>query len=193
MKSLMQRLFYRITTLYLRLMRKNEVMSFPTAFRAAQTVAIFLPPREKDIMVACRTLGRFQKILAPRKILLICEESLTNHIPELWGNEVITYSDKSITPWFTPNRSLKAKLKNIGVDIFINLNPVFDLFLANLSIYLKAKLRISLYNDQGEYFFNFQINDSGHQFLDQKYTSILKYVNLMISDSLLKNALSPSS
>lgn len=175
-----QNFLLRLSTTYLKLFNKNEVISFPEAVRSAKIVLLLLPTNEEDFLVACRTLGRFQKTLDPKEVFAFVHESMIEHIPEGLKNRLIVYSKNSITALCRPSKELMNKLKKIGIDMIINLNPTFNLFFAKLSLLSKAKLRICFHNNKyEEYFFNCEINDTKHSFLDQRYSTILKYLSFM--------------
>lgn len=190
MKNLIKNLALHFSKMYLSLTRKSEIVSFPEVFRASQTVLIMLPFQKEDVQVACNMLERFQIILRLKTVYICVHESLASLVPHNWEKRTITYSDKCITLLYRPRQSFLKKIKAVGIDFIINLYPDFDLFSSNLAILSNAKLRVCLYNEQGDYFFNLQINDQQSHVLEQKYASMLKYINFMTGtpDATLEKA-----
>jgi hypothetical protein len=92
--------------------------------------------------------------------------------------KTLTYSVHDINRWFVPNRELLKRMKTTTFDIALDLNVNFSLPSAFLCKASNAPLRVSFAKQDGDQFYNFQVQTKKTSSSAYSYRSLLKCLDM---------------
>jgi hypothetical protein len=109
--------------------------------------------------------------------LLIRDDQLVSiaNTPPL---KTLTYSGNDINAWFLPRRELLEKMSTRTFDVALDLNVSLSLPGAFLCKASNAPLRVSFAKQDGDQFYNFQVNTKGASGSTHSYRSLLKCLDM---------------
>jgi ADP-heptose:LPS heptosyltransferase len=155
----------------------DKIIDFHQSFLSARKFLICLPSEPNELQHAGSFLSLLKEKFSDREITLIT----TNIGKSLFGNEpykFITISTEQIGFFFLPKKDFIQKIKNLDIDVAIDLNEQFNLLSACICRESKATLRVSFFKDRCEQFFNFQIRPKPSINQREKFNALIKYIHI---------------
>ncbi len=179
-EKLKKDIIYKILSLYMKLIRKKEIIDIKNSFIESKKILILLPPSKEQLEIALSFLPKLKKIFKGRKMIYVLPESLKEIFNSNFHGKSLLYQEKDISFFLLPRKKIIRLLKKENVDITICLNPDFDLFCAYTCLRSEAKLRVGLYDKKWEDYFNFQVKKENDNLLGEKYNCLVKYLNMIV-------------
>jgi len=180
-KRFKKNIIYKVLSLYLKLIRKDEVIDIKNSFLASKKILIILPSSKEQFEIALSFLPKIKNVFKKRKIIYIIPASFQNLFKSHFYGNYYFYQDKDISFFQLPRKKFIKLLKKENFDITICLNPDFDLFCAYTCIKTDAKLRIGLYDEKMDDYLNFQIKKEDDKLLGEQYNCLVKYLNMILN------------
>jgi hypothetical protein len=182
-EKIKKEIIYKLLSLYLKIRHKDEIIDIKKSFVNSKKILIFLPPNKEQFEIALSYLPRIKEIFKEREIVYILPDTFQNLFKEKFQGNPFYYQQKDITYFSLPSKKLLDFIKKEKFDISICLNPAFDIFSAYTCLRSEAKLRIGLYDEKGEDYFNFQVKKDGDKLLSERYNCLVKYLNMILNSA----------
>lgn len=130
--------------------------------------------------IALPYLNQIKKIFKGRNIVYVLPQTFDKLFSESVKGNPFYYQEKDITYFSLPSKKVINFLRKEHFDITISMNPDFDIFSAYTCLKSEAKLRIGLYDEKAERYFNFQVKKDGDKLLGERYNCLIKYLDMMV-------------
>ena len=165
---------------YIKFRFKEEIVDMKKSFVNSKKILIFLPPVRGHFEIALPYLNQIKKIFKGRDIIYVLPQTFDKLFSESVKGNPFYYQEKDITCFFLPSKKVINFLLKEKFDITISMNPDFDIFSAYTCLKSEAKLRIGLYDEKAERYFNFQVKKDGDKLLGERYNCLIKYLDMMV-------------
>ena len=172
---------YKVLSLYLKIRRKNEVIDIKKAFVESKKILVILPTGREQFEIALAYLPKIKNIFLNREIIYILPDSYQTLFNDKFKGNPFYFHEKDITYFSLPGKKIINLVKKKKFDISICLNPEFSLFSAYTCLKSESKLRIGLYTEKGEEYFNFQVKNDGDKLLSERYNCLVKYLDMVLN------------
>jgi hypothetical protein len=157
---------------------RDRVMNFTDAITRARRALVIFPETTID-NESVSTLLRYllRKFSSDGMMVLIRDDQLfaMSSAPPM---RTLTYSTHDINKWFVPRNNLIKRMKTSSFDIALDLNVNLSLPSAFLCKASNAPLRISFAKQNGDQFYNFQIQTKKTANSAYSYRSLLKCLDM---------------
>ena len=174
-------IIYKLLSFYLKFRHKDEIIDIKKTFIDSKKILVVLPLSKEQFEIALTYLPKIKNIFVGKKIFYILPESFQSLFKERFDDSPFFFQQKDITYFSLPSKRIINSLKKEKFDISISLSPDFELFGAYICLKSEAKLRIGLYDERGENYFNFQVKKDGDDLLGEKYNCLVKYLDMIFS------------
>lgn len=132
---------------------QNAPFNICDKVQAVRNVLVCLPNDAAAVSAAVDAIGDLRNSFPKWRITLIVSENST--LSRLHDLTLLTYSEKQLTRYGSPKKSLVENLLRSKFDLTIDLSPAYDF--TNLALVWKsgAGLRFGFYHPTREDFYNF--------------------------------------
>jgi len=178
------KLNYRISKFLLKKVLKSKVSSEPLDFgraiRLSKEVLIFISVNEDDFNSCLDFCRYFQKNFTDKKISIILSGLNKDPLKGFRPANVFLFlkSDFNFLKFF--KKSFLKNIGKVGFDLYIDLNPGFEIPAVHLASKMDCPVKASLYLKEKEKFFNFYLRGDQRRSLKDRYISLIHCL-LMLS------------
>jgi len=169
-----------LLSLYIKFRYKEEVVDMKKSFVSSKKILVLLPSARGDFEIALSYLKKIKEIFKERDIIYVLPQTFHTLFTKSFTGNPFYYQEKDITYFSLPSRKIINSLRKEHFDITTSMNPDFDLFSAYTCLKSEAKLRIGLYDEKAERYYNFQVKKDGDKLLGERYKCLMKYLDMMV-------------
>ncbi|MGB2870102.1 MAG: hypothetical protein WBD36_16765 [Bacteroidota bacterium] len=160
--------------------RKNrdEAIRFTEAVSRARRALVLFPESALDWESTQTVLKYLSRRFASGSMLLLVRDDLKANVGGAQAVKTVTYTLQDVNTWFVPRGQLLRKMKTSTFDIAVDLNFGLALPSAFLCRQSNAPLRVSFAKEQGDQFYNFQIQTRATSSNPTAYRSLLRCLDM---------------
>jgi len=148
--------------------------------RKTSRVLVCLPESEKEAGAALRTLSKNRLALKDWNVTLVVSSdmNLTVSVPDEYS--ILAYSEKDMTALGVLTSGMRHYLKDLGINLALDLNVSPTYAGQAFTWFSRAKLRISFYDDDREKLYNILLRRNPRENLETSYQALLTYLLSLI-------------
>ena len=162
---------------YFRKTREQSIRFTESVTRARRALVIF-PETAIDWESTQSVLRYLSHRFATGSMLVLIREDLKGGVGGAHAVKTVTYSAQDVNSWFVPRGQLLRKMKTSTFDIAVDLNVGLALPSAFLCRESNAPLRVSFAKEQGDRFYNLQVQTRSTANNPTAYRSFLKCLDM---------------
>jgi hypothetical protein len=156
----------------------DPMMNFTDALTRARRALVIIPESYTDNESISTLLHYLQRRYTSEGVMVLIRDDQVSKIRIAPQLPTLTYSANDINTWFVPRRELIEKMKTSAFDVVLDLNVNLSLPSAFLCKASNAPLRVSFAKQEGDQFYNFQIQTKGATNKTNTYRSLLKCLDM---------------
>ncbi|OQX85158.1 hypothetical protein B6D60_08320 [candidate division KSB1 bacterium 4484_87] len=165
-----------ILQLYSKLHKKESIVNFNTALTSAKSVLIFMPEKVEDFSAAKNFLRKFKQELPGKKVVICTQQQEINIEKNSHIDGIIFVTSDDVNFFGLPRKKLTQKIAATNFDMILDLNQDFQPVSSYLSRKSNAPLKVCLYNQQKEAFYNFAYRTSVQFNLEEQYNRLVHFL-----------------
>ena len=160
----------------------SEPLDFGRAIKLSKEVLIFMSVNEDDFNSCLDFCRYFQKNFPEKRISIILNGLNKDPLKGFKPANVFLFlrNDFNYLNFF--KKSFLKNINNIGFDLYIDLNPGFEIPAVYLSSKMDCPVKATLYSKEKEKFFNFYLRGDQRRSIKDRYISLINCF-LMLSKS----------
>lgn len=132
-------------------------ISFNRLFRDAVSILIIMPGNESDFYSSMKLLKIFDEY--NKDVILLTHDFKVSLLPIKFKSHVIDYGLSDISRLQLPSRSLTEKLKQVKVNVVIDMNRDDNIFYSYSANLVNSPLRIGVKKKNSDLYYNLQFVD----------------------------------
>lgn len=157
----------------------DPVIRFTEAVTHARRALVLLPEATKDISSVQWILRSLAERFANGGLTIVVRSDQASWVRKEQSRfQILSYSEKEVSPWFIPRQELLGKVKRSTFDVAFDLNMEFALTSAFLCRESKAPLRVSFTKLHADEFYNFQVNSRATNSLAVAYRNMVRCLDM---------------
>ena len=156
--------------------KETDITHFHNVLADANRMLICMPMKFDDLSMSKAVLSLLQFNFPKKDITLFVNSLLLGGIQQL-PYPYIGIEPQQLNYFLLPNHDIVNQVKDLHVDVAIDLNPHLDISSAYVCRESGAKVRVSFFKMEGDEFFNFQIRPSPEGTPESKYDSLIRYLS----------------
>lgn len=176
----MKKISQSILQLASRLHKQQSIIDFNTALASAKSVLIFMPENLDHFGTARKILKKFKKQLPEKKIVICTNQQAINIDKNSHIDGIIFVTSQDVNFLGFPRKKLTEKITTTDFDMILDLNQDFQPVSSYLSQKSTAPLKVCLYNQQKEPFYNFAFRTDVQTDLEEKYNHLIDFLSKCI-------------
>ncbi len=157
---------------------RDRILSFTEAFTRARRALVLFPESPIDTDSSTAVLKYIARRYAAGGVVVIIRHDLKSAVSPVPWVKMVTYDKQDVSAWFTPRKTLIQRMKGTTYDVAFDLNVDFALTSAFLCKASNAPLRVSFRKDEGDRFYNFQIQTKGISNNPTSYRNFLRCLDM---------------
>jgi len=165
-----------ILQLFSKLHKEESIINFNTALTSVKSVLIFMPENLEHFSAAKNFLKKFKKELPEKKIVICMHQQEINIDKNSHIDGIIFVTSDDVNFLGFPRKKLTKKITATDFDMILDLNQDFQPVSSYLSQKCNAPLKVCLYNQQKEPFYNFAYRTNVQDNLEEQYNRLVKFL-----------------
>ncbi len=157
---------------------RDRVLSFTEAFIRARRALVLFPETPIDSDSSSAVLKYIARRYAAGGVVVVIRHDLKAAVSPVPWVKMVTYDRDDISTWHTPRKALVQRMKGTTYDVAFDLNVGLSLPSAFLCKASNAPLRVSFLKDQGDRFYNFQVQTKGTTNNPASYRNFLRCLDM---------------
>lgn len=157
---------------------RDRVLSFTDVFARARCALVLFPEAPIDGESSAAVLKYLARRYAAGGMVVVIRHDLKAAVSSVPWVKMVTYDKEDVSKWFTPRKELIRRMKGITYDVAFDLNVNLALTSAFLCKASNAPLRISFAKDNGDRFYNFQVQTKGTTNNPASYRNFLRCLDM---------------
>jgi hypothetical protein len=153
-------------------------MNFTDALTRSRRALVIFPDSPLDSDSASTLLRYLLRKFTPEGIMMLIRDDHLGVFTSTPTWKTVTYSRDDINRWFVPRRELLQKMETNTYDVALDLNLNLSLPSAFLCKASNAPLRVSFAKQDGDQFYNFQVQTKKSAGFSHSYRSLLKCLDM---------------
>jgi ADP-heptose:LPS heptosyltransferase len=137
---------------------RERVINFTDALSRSHRALVIFPDSLIDRESAHTIMQHLLRKFNSEKITVLIRDDQLFAMASTPPIKTLTYSHEDVNTWFLPRRRLLEKMETSTFDVALDLNVELSLPSAFLCRASDAPLRISFAKEEGDQFYNFQVN-----------------------------------
>ncbi|NOZ60236.1 MAG: hypothetical protein GXO74_00995 [Calditrichaeota bacterium] len=170
----------KITTSILRLSsklhKKESIINFNTALTSAKSVLIFMPENVDHFSTAKKLLKKFKKEFPGKKVVICTNQQEIDIEKNSHIDGIIFVTSDDVNFFGFPRKKLTEKITATDFDMILDLNQDFQPVSSYLSQKSKAPLKVCLYNQRKEPFYNFAFRTNVQINFEEQYNRLIDFL-----------------
>ena len=137
--------------------KSDRAMNFTDALARAHRALIIFPEKEIDADAASTVVRYLLRRFSVEGVLVLIRNDLVFTLASAPPVKTLTYTSQDVSRWFVPRNTIVTRLNANTFDAALDLNTTLALPSAFLCKASNAPLRISFAKEEGDNFYNFQV------------------------------------
>ncbi len=176
----MKKISQSILQLASKLHKKESIIDFNTALSSAKSILIFMPENLDHYSAAKKVLKKVKKQLPGKKIVICTNQQEIDLDKNSHIDGIIFVTSQDVNFLGFPRKNLTEKITTTDFDMILDLNQDFQPVSSYLSQKSKAPLKVCLYDQQKEPFYNFAFRTNVQTGLEEKYNRLVDFLGKCI-------------
>lgn len=160
----------------------SETVNIIDKLATAKTALIFMPENVEEFGAALKALERLRKLRTSWKITIFTKAEMVSFIHERLKVKVVPFLKRDINLFGLPKTEIKKHFQGSSFDLILDFKPTFDIFTLTLMQLSNTQIRVCMDTPDKSPFYNIAIRVNPAETLVNKYSVMIKYIN-MIADS----------
>lgn len=127
-------------------------------FRRSRTFLIILPAQYEEAQLASQALKRLFDELKSVHLTIVTTGTRSTSLSDMHRSNVIRVDGKDINAFFLPRTTVLQRVCSRTYDVTLDMNLDFVLHAAYISRASRAPIRVGVHHEEGERFYNVQLN-----------------------------------
>lgn len=157
---------------------RDRILNFTDALTRARKALIIFPESTPDSESTSTLFRYLLRKFSSEDLMVLLRNNQLHAMASIPRVKTLVYSSDDISTWFVPRRDLVKKMEINSFDLALDLNVEFSLPGAFLCKASNAPLRVSFAKQNGDQFYNLQVQTKRAAISSQSYRSLLKCLDM---------------
>lgn len=162
----------------------TEQLCFPDSLRSPKHILVCLPSKLRELTLVKQFLPTISELFKPADIVLLSAPGIrVNDIFPRKGFQILSPTSDQLTWWGLPKKSYIDVLKDLKIDLVLDLNLEQSNFTSSILLNFPKAVRIGRGNHLGRPYYNLEIKTKYLRDERNIYRSLLETIKLMKSSA----------